>query len=149
MSAKRKWSAPKLVVLVLVLALGAAGAACFFGGTSYMIRLRSRQEMARVHAEKPKELLELRASELARLSAGPMSIDAAMQALETRGRMGLGSALEPKPSNDPSPLMGWTYTMRDVPEWMLAPPADAGSDAPADAPAGEAADAGASAKPPP
>ena len=117
----------KIVALVLLaVALAVIGR---FGGASYLARQAARDKLAQVDAQKPTALLELRAAEQAALASGPMPIDEAMHALATRGRMGLGSALEPKPSADMAPLMGWTYTTHDVPDWMLAPPADAGADA--------------------
>jgi hypothetical protein len=116
--------------LLLLVLLGGLGSAAFFGGKAYMAREKDRAAMAAIDAQKPQNLLEIRAADRAKLNASPVPIEAAMQTLATKGRLGLGPALMPKPSIDQAPLMGWTYKPHDVPDWALAPPptADGGAD---------------------
>ena len=129
MESRRKSSGIVGKVVAIALLLAAIATIGRFGGASYLARQAARDHLAQVDAQKPTALLQLRAADRAALAAGPIPIDEAIHLLATRGRMGLGSALEPRPSGDQAPLMGWTYTTRDVPDWMLAPPADAGADA--------------------
>jgi hypothetical protein len=106
--------------------LGAGlSAGAFLGGRAYLARQRDEARFAAVHAQRPTALRELRASETARLHAGGVPIEAAMDALATKGREGLGRALTPQPSSDLAPLVGWVYQPHEVPEWMMA--ADAGT----------------------
>jgi hypothetical protein len=118
-------SLPRILALALVVAGGAAWA--WFGARTYIAVKRDEAAFALVDSRKPKAALELRATEDARLHAGPVPIEEAMHQLVTRGRTGIGSALSPQPSNDTAPLMGWAFQPHEVPEWMLAAPVDAGA----------------------
>jgi len=124
----RRVSLLRILAIGLVVACGAAWV--WFGGRAYIAVKRDQAALALVDARKPKALLELRATEDARLHAGPIPIEEAMHLLATRGRAGLGSALSPQPSNDTAPLMGWAFQPHDVPEWMMAAPGDAGAAGP-------------------
>ncbi len=121
----RRVSLLQILALVLFVAGGAAWA--WFGGRARLAVKRDEAALALVDARQPKALRELRATEDARLHAGPVPIEEAMRRLATRGRAGLGSALTPQPSNDTAPLMGWAFQPHDVPEWMMTAPADAGA----------------------
>jgi hypothetical protein len=122
----RRGSLPRRVLALLLLA--ALGSWAWFGGRAYAGLKRDEAARARVDAHKPKALLDLRASEDARLHGGSVPIDEAMRRLSTTGRTGLGRALAPVQSNDTAPLMGWVYQPHDVPEWMMTAPTDAGAD---------------------
>src|SRR5580698_2475599 len=67
--------------------------------------------MARAEVQRkqvaPEALMSLRADEKARLAAGAMPIDKAMQMLTEKGRMGAGAAITPTTSRDVAPLQGW------------------------------------------
>jgi hypothetical protein len=82
--------------------------------------------MARAEVQRkqvaPEALMSLRADEKARLAAGAMPIDKAMQMLTEKGRMGAGAAITPTTSRDVAPLQGWAKMPGEVPEAMMAPP---------------------------
>jgi hypothetical protein len=106
---------------VLVVALGTAVG---LGVQSAAARARGRSALALVGATSPKALLEVRASEQARLEQGPLPIERAMDQLASRGRRGAGPALEPLPSDDLAPMQGWGMKPHDVAPWMMV---DAGA----------------------
>jgi hypothetical protein len=121
----RRVSLLRMMAMSLIVAGSAAWA--WFGGRAYLAVKRDEGALALIDTHKPQALLELHANEDARLQAGPVPIEAAMRRLATSGRTGLGSALLPEASNDTAPLMGWAFQPHDVPEWMMAVPADAGA----------------------
>jgi hypothetical protein len=82
-------------------------------------------EVARkIGTAKPEALLNLRASESARLGGGAMPIDKAMAQVASRGRMGMGPEFAPSNSKDIAPLQGWAKMPNDVPPEMTAPAPD-------------------------
>jgi len=113
------------IVLATVMLVGAGTAAAFGYRASAAVN-RERTALATIAARRPTELLQMRAAEDARLHAGPVSIEQAIGRLAERGRDGLGSELAPEQSNDTAPLMGWGLQPHDVPDWVMATPADAG-----------------------
>ena len=115
----------KSIVASIVL-VAAIAAASVFGVRS---RSRVRREAAALAAAGATTSDVVRARDEARasLDRGPMPIDAAMHALAERGRLGLGPDLAPTQTYDPSALGGWVFRSKDVPEWMLAPPAPSAS----------------------
>lgn len=113
-------------ILPVVLLVSGAAAWAWFGGRSSLAVKREAAALAREDARRPKAVIDLRASEEARLHSGPVPIEEAMHRLAMKGRVGYDARLTPQPSVDTAPLMGWVYQPHDVPEWMMAAPADAG-----------------------
>jgi len=120
---KKRFPVKSSISLGLVLV--ALGTGAGVGIRSAVVRADDRAATRAIDAEKPKALQRVRASEEARLHAGGMPIERAMEEVATRGRRGLPAELQPEPSGDLAPLGGWGFQPRDVPPWMLAA-ADAG-----------------------
>jgi hypothetical protein len=99
---------------------------------AYFDRMAKAEELRKRGNATPEALMSLRADEKARLAAGAMPIDKAMQMLADKGRMGAGPAITPTASKDVAPLQGWSKMPSEVPAQMTAPPpieavADAGT----------------------
>jgi hypothetical protein len=114
---------------------------------AYFDRIVIAEETKKTGGKSP-ELTSVRNDEKARLSSGPVPIEAAMQQLAARGRMGASPELVPTASRDVSPLQGWTKMPSDVPAPMMAAataasaPAAAGDAGAADAAPSTATDSG-------
>jgi len=118
---------------------------------AYFDRMAHGEEYRKVGSAPPDALTAIRADEKLRLTQGSMPIEKAVQTMATRGRMGVGPELTPKPSIDMAPMQGWVKLPTEVPAPMMAmataPPAaaviaDGGAPAPAASVQAPAADAG-------
>ncbi len=89
---------------------------------AYFDSMAKAEELRKRGQASPEALMSLRADEKARLAAGAMPIDKAMQMLTEKGRMGAGPAITPTASRDVAPLQGWSKMPSDVPAQMMAPP---------------------------
>ena len=99
-----------------------------FGLESYY--LETTEAYQRTLLPNTTEIETVRKSELQRLEKGTMPVDVAMQTLATKGRENASPAIDPQPSDDPSPLIGWAQIKRPGPVPELAPvptAADAGA----------------------
>jgi hypothetical protein len=96
---------------------------------SYFDQIASAEESRKIGQSVPQPLIDLRADEEHRLTAGPMPIDRAMQSLVGKGRMGASPDIMPSASRDLAPLQGWSKLPGDVPPAMMAPPPEAAADA--------------------
>ena len=106
-------SPPKIrVILTIAFSSVVILAALQFVFTSYFQMMT--EEAEHTHQRPQEELLKLREGEQKNLTSGPMPITAAMKALASgRDGTGAGSAgaalkdIEPQPSTDLGPLVGW------------------------------------------
>src|SRR5450432_1660156 len=107
-------SNPKVRVL-LIGAFAAAISLALFDQIfrSYYNSMMEEEESEKVLTVAPKQLLDLRTAEQARLTSAALPIDRAMKELATRGRedptlKDLAKAdITPEPSNDNAALIGW------------------------------------------
>jgi hypothetical protein len=90
------------------------------GLTGYFDRMAKAEAQRKLGS--PDALMSQRADDKARLAAGSMPIDKAMQMLTEKGRMGAGAAISPTASKDVAPLQGWSKMPGEVPAAMTAPP---------------------------
>jgi hypothetical protein len=101
-------SPPKIrVILTIAFSSVVILAALQFVFSSYFQMMTEEAEHS--HQRPQEELLKLREGEQKNLTSGPMPISAAMKALAS-GRDGTAAALkdiEPQPSTDLGPLVGW------------------------------------------
>ncbi len=112
---------------------------------SYFDKVARAEEQRKVGDLKPEALMNVRADERARLSAGAMPIDKAMHDVAAHGRMAASPDIMPSASRDLAPLAGWSQMPADVPSAMAAPepqPAPVGSSSVDGGAAGTAVDGG-------
>jgi hypothetical protein len=100
---------------------------------SYFDHYARAEEQRKYGDLKAVALENMRADEAARLTAGSMPIDKAMQQIVARGRMAASSDIKPAVSKDVAPLLGWSKMPSEVPPAMTAepppaPPAEATGD---------------------
>jgi len=110
----------------LILKIGAFAAVSLIairaGLVSYFDDMADKELYRKVGSMTPGALVSLRADEKARLGAGPMPIEKAMDQLKAKGRTGASPDIMPSASKDVAPLQGWSKLPLDVPPAMTAPP---------------------------
>jgi hypothetical protein len=112
-----------------------------FALESYYLDVTENYE--RTLLPKTTQIDSIRAEERANLDKGPIPVSVAMQTLATKGRDNASAAIDPQPSDDPSPLIGWAQIPHAGPMPTLAPIPTTPEPAAADAGAMAAGDAGA------
>src|SRR5450631_2859759 len=113
----------KIAIVGIVTVLGIR-----FGLTSYFGWMNDKEQYTKVAAQKPQQLLDLRADEAKRLNGGPMPIASSMKLLAADKRQVPG--MDPKaadPMREKDTMAGWSQMPRPVP---VGPDEDAAAPAP-------------------
>jgi hypothetical protein len=113
---------------------------------AYFDRTTQDEAYRKIGAVKPAALMDLRAAEKQRLSAGPVPIDKAMQMMKDHKRSDVSPDIMPSASLDTAPMQGWVKLPADVPTPMMmaasASAAEQAAPAPGESGVQAAADAG-------